>query len=63
MKSKVFLVIGLILLIAFIFFVIFALNHPEMSLPVSANISLILYLVWVLTSIAMLVLSFVYRNK
>ncbi len=45
-KFKKYLIIGCLLFIAAIIYILFALNHPEMSLPWSNFISYTIYIVY-----------------
>lgn len=46
--------IGLIMVAAAIVFVLFALNHPEMSFPWSNTITWLLYGLYILVTVALL---------
>jgi hypothetical protein len=49
-------VIGLLMMLVAIVFVIFALNHPEMSFPWSNNITYTLYGVYALVTLILLII-------
>lgn len=63
MKSKIFLGIGITLLLSIIIFIIYAFNHPEKSFSFGTSISTPIYLIWITSSIVMFILSFIYKNK
>lgn len=42
-KANIFLIIGYIMVVIAICFMVFALNHPEMSFPWSNNITYVIY--------------------
>lgn len=52
-KSQVFLLIGCMLLVAAIVFLLFALNHPEMSFPWKNNITYTIYIIYIIAIISM----------
>lgn len=58
MKSKIFLIMGIVLTIIMIVFVIFALQHPEMSFRWGNTITYLFYLVYIVVTITMYVLYF-----
>jgi hypothetical protein len=49
-------VIGLLMMLVAIVFVIFALNHPEMSFPWSNNITYTLYGMYALVTLILLII-------
>lgn len=62
-KSKIFLLIGCLMLAAAICFVIYALQHPEGSLSISTKITYILYAIYVLMMLSMFGISLILKIK
>lgn len=60
-KSKIFLIIGLVMAILAITFFIYALNHPEGTFPLPNVIIHIIYGIYLLVMIIMFILYFVKR--
>lgn len=61
MNKKISRIIGIIMLIAAIIFVIFALNNPQMSFPFSIAVTYSIYAVYAVLMIIMLIAPF--KNK
>ena len=55
MKKNVSRIIGLIMAVIAIIFVVFALNHPEMSFPWSNTITWVLYGVYAVVTVVLLI--------
>lgn len=55
MKKKVSRIIGLLMVVIAIVFVVFALNHPEMSFPWSNTITWVLYGLYALVMMLLLI--------
>ena len=55
MKKRISRIIGLTMLIIAIVFIMFALNHPEKSLPWSNTITWLLYGVYFLVTVVLLI--------
>ena len=55
MKKNVLRIAGLVMVVIAIAFVVFALNHPEMSFPWSNTITWILYGVYALVTLVLLI--------
>ena len=55
MKKSISRIIGLIMLIIAIVFIMFALNHPEMSFPWNNTITWLLYGVYFLVTVVLLI--------
>ena len=55
MNKKISRIIGLVMVIIAIVFVVFALNHPEMSFPWSNTITWVLYGVYAIVTIVLLI--------
>jgi uncharacterized membrane protein len=62
-KSKVFLLIGIVLFLVMIIFVIYALNHPEASWPWDNSITYLFYLFYFIITISMFILSIVFKKS
>ena len=58
MTKKSSRVIGLVMLVAAVVFVVFALGHPEMSFPWSNTITYILYIAYLLAMVVFFVAPF-----
>lgn len=56
-KSALFLLIGIVMLVAGIIFIAYAITHPEQSFPWSNTITYVLYAVYLLITVVMFVLS------
>lgn len=56
-KSKVFLIIGIIMAVVMIAFAAFALQHPEMSFAVGNTVAYPVYIIYIIATIAMFILS------
>lgn len=57
MRKAVLRIIGIVMVVIAIIFVIFALNHPEMSFPWNNTITWILYGIYSSTAILLLIAS------
>ena len=55
MKKSILRIIGLIMLIIAIVFIMYALNHPEMSFPWNNTITWLLYGVYFLVTVVLLI--------
>ena len=55
MKKRISRILGLIMLIIAIAFIVFALNHPEMSFPWNNTITWLLYGLYVLVTVVLLI--------
>ena len=55
MKKSISRIIGLIMLIIAIVFIMFALNHPEMSFPWNNTITWLMYGVYFLVTVVLLI--------
>ena len=55
MKKNVSRIIGLIMAVMAIIFVVFALNHPEMSFPWSNTITWVLYGLYAIVMVILLI--------
>ena len=55
MKKSISRIIGLIMLIIAIVFIMFALNHPEMSFPWNNTITWLMYGVYILVTVVLLI--------
>ena len=55
MKKSISRIIGVIMLIIAIVFIMFALNHPEMSFPWNNTITWLLYGLYVLVTVVLLI--------
>ena len=55
MKKRISRILGLIMLIIAIAFIVFALNHPEMSFPWNNTITWLLYGVYFLVTVVLLI--------
>ena len=55
MKKSISRIIGLIMLIIAIVFIMFALNHPEMSFPLNNAIAWLTYGVYFLETVVLLI--------
>ena len=55
MNKSISRIIGLIMLIIAIVFIMFALNHPEMSFPWNNTITWLLYGLYVLVTVVLLI--------
>lgn len=62
-KSKIFLLIGCLMLAAAICFVIYALQHPEGFLNISVKSTYILYAIYVLIMLFMFGISLILNIK
>ena len=62
-KSKIFFGTGCLLVLVAILFLIFAFNHPEMSFPWNNNVTLTIYGIYAVFTIAMFVLSAVLKKR
>lgn len=58
MKKKISRIIGAIMLVAAIVFVVFALNHPEMSFPWSNTITYLLYALYLIVMAVLFIAPF-----
>ena len=57
MKKSISRIIGVIMLIAAIVFIVFALNHPEKSFPWNNTITWLLYGIYFLVAVVLLIAS------
>ena len=55
MKKRISRILGLIMLIIASAFIVFALNHPEMSLPWNNTITWLLYGLYILVTVMLLI--------
>ena len=55
MKKRISRILGLIMLIIAIAFIVFALNHPEMSFPWNNTITWLLYGLYILVTVMLLI--------
>ena len=55
MKKSTSRIIGLLMLIIAVIFIMFALNHPEMSFPWNNTITWLLYGLYVLVTVVLLI--------
>ena len=55
MKKSISRIIGVIMLIVAVIFIMFALNHPEMSFPWNNTITWLLYGLYVLVTVVLLI--------
>ena len=55
MKKSISRIIGVIMLIVAIVFIVFAVNHPEMSFPWNNTITWLLYGLYVLVTVVLLI--------
>lgn len=55
MKKSISRIIGVIMLIVAIVFIVFALNHPEMSFPWNNTITWLLYGLYVLVTVVLFI--------
>ncbi|MFA9380996.1 MAG: hypothetical protein ACERKO_08045 [Acetanaerobacterium sp.] len=58
MNKRVSRTVGLILLAVAVIFVIFALNHPEMSFTIPINLTYVLYIIYVIVMAVFLIAPF-----
>lgn len=56
-KEKLFLLIGILMLLIAMIFILVALNHPEMSFPWSNTVTYIIYGIYVIIMILMFAMS------
>lgn len=62
-KSKIFLIIGCLMLVIATAFLIYALNHPEASFQLSLTVTYILYLLYLIIMISMFILGLRKKNR
>ena len=55
MKKSISRIIGVIMLIVALVFIVFALNHPEMSFPWNNTITWLLYGLYVLVTVVLFI--------
>ena len=55
MKKNISRIIGVIMLIVAVIFIMFALNHPEMSFPWNNTITWLLYGLYILVTVMLLI--------
>ena len=55
MNKKISRIIGLVMVVIAIVFVVFALNHPEMSFPWNNTITWVLYGLYAIVTVVLLV--------
>ncbi|HIS61623.1 MAG TPA: hypothetical protein IAC14_05140 [Candidatus Scybalomonas excrementigallinarum] len=56
-KSKIFLIMGILMLVIAIAFFIYALNHPEASFLWSLTATYIFYIVYLIVTLLMFILA------
>lgn len=56
-REKIFFGVGCLMVLVAIGFMVFALNHPEMSFPWSNNITYVIYVVYLVVTIFMFCIS------
>lgn len=56
-KSKIFLIMGILMLVIAIAFFMYALNHPEASFPWSLTATYIFYIVYLIVTLLMFILA------
>ena len=56
MKNNISRMIGLLMAVIAIVFVIFALNHPEMSFPWNNTVTWILYILYMIVTVGLLIM-------
>ena len=56
-REKIFFGVGCLMVVVAIGFMVFALNHPEMSFPWSNNITYVIYVVYLVVTIFMFCIS------
>lgn len=61
--SKLFLIIGIIMFIIMIFFIFYALRHPEGSFRLKLSTTYLLYFLYLLVMVGMFLISFINRKK
>lgn len=61
--SKILYILATVAIIIALIFISFALRHPEMSFSLAREVVIALYLLYIITTIAMLVIAFVFRKK
>lgn len=62
-RSSFFLTVGILMLAAAAGFVLFALNHPEMSFVWPNSVTYTIYLIYFAVMLVMFALSVYYRKK
>lgn len=60
--KKLFLCLGFVMMFLAIIFIIYALNHPELSWKVSIRITNIIYMIYLVIMIIMFILAFVKKK-
>ena len=55
MKKSTSRIVGLVMLIIAVAFIVFALNHPEMSFPLNNTITWLLYGIYFLVTVVLLI--------
>lgn len=56
-KSKVFLIVGCVMVLAAIIFIIFAMNHPEMIFIGGNTVAYPIYIVYVIITVIMFIMA------
>jgi len=56
-KSKVFLIAGIVMVVVMVAFVAFALQHPEMSFAGGNKVAFPVYIIYLIATIVMFILS------
>lgn len=62
-QSKIYFILGCILVIVAVVFIIIALNHPEMSFPWSNNLTVAIYAIYLIATFSMFILSVIMKRK
>lgn len=62
-KSKIFLLIGILMFIIMVLFIAYALQHPEGSFAFNLSIIYMLYLIYFIVMIVMFIFAVINRNK
>lgn len=57
MKRDVFRIMGLVMILGAIIFLVFALNHPEMSFPWSNTVTWSIYGIYAVVTVILLIVS------
>lgn len=62
-RAKIFLIIGLVMFVAAILYVAYAINHPMLSLPISLEHTYLIYKGYAVIMILMFVAAIVFKIK
>lgn len=62
-KSKIFFMIGVLMILVAIIFIMFAMNHPEMSFVGGNIVAYSIYAVYAIIAILMFVMAGVQKRK